>query len=394
MIDKTVLFFQSNSWNHDNLKQRGLTEAAQRLGWRVQLVAKAQVSGSALYEILGFWNPLGCIVDCGNRASIPPPADFGTTPVVYLDCQRGLFGDKANYVSHDSAATVALCVRELMSLSLVNFAYVGHFGRQYWSEDRRRQFVDIIAAHGLRHREFAPDIPTGELEFRRGLETFLQKLPRPCGLLAVNDEIGEMVAVAASRLGIHIPDELALVSIDNNPDVCESLSPTLSSADVDFYHSGRLAAELLDRIIRRKLRSFESATFGPTRIVRRASSRPLADHAVATMIEHIRKNALGPLKAGDVAKLCKGSRRNAEKRFRKTVGHSIMDEIHSFRLAKAKNLLSNSSYQVSEIAGMCAYASESCFRKLFKSNTGVSPLAYRKRHGFLRRATPSIVLAV
>ena len=394
MIDKTVLFFQSTSWNHDNLKQRGLTEAAQRLGWRVQLVAKAQVSGSALYEILGFWNPLGCIVDCGNRASIPPPADFGATPVVYLDCQRGLFGDKANYVSHDSAATVALCVRELMSLSLVNFAYVGHFGRQYWSEDRRRQFVDIIAAHGLRHREFAPDAPTVELEFRRGLETFLLKLPKPCGLLAVNDEIGEMVVVAANRLGIRIPDELALVSIDNNPAVCESLSPTLSSADVDFCRSGRLAAELLHRIVRRKRRGFESETFGPTGIVRRTSSRPLPDSTIAMMIEHIRKNALGPLKAGDVAKLCKGSRRNAEKRFRKTVGHSIMDEIHSFRLAKAKNLLSNSSYQVSEIAGMCAYASESCFRKLFKSNTGVSPLAYRKRHSFLRRATPSIVRAV
>lgn len=379
MTDKTVLFFQCNSWNHDNLKQRGLSEAAQRLGWRVQLVANPEISDAVLNDILNFWNPLGCIVDCGNRASIPPPSDFGATQVVYLDCQRGLFGNKANYVSHDSAATVSLCVRELMSLGLVNFAYVGHFGRQYWSEDRRRQFVDIIAAHGLRHLEFAQDAPTVELEFRRGLETFLSKLPKPCSLLAVNDEIAEMVVVAANRLGIHIPDELALVSIDNNPDVCESLSPTLSSADVDFYRSGQLAAELLDRIVRGKRRSSESATFGPTRIIRRASSRPLADHTIAMMLEHIRKNALHPLKAGDVAKLCKGSRRNAEKRFRKIVGHSIMDEIHSFRLAKAKSLLSNSSYQVSEVAGMCAYASESCFRKLFKSNTGVSPLAYRKK---------------
>ena len=261
----------------------------QRLGWRVQLVANPEISDAVLNDILGFWNPLGCIVDCGNRASIPPPSDFGATQVVYLDCQRGLFGNKANYVSHDSAATVSLCVRELMSLGLVNFAYVGHFGRQYWSEDRRRQFVDIIAAHGLRHIEFAQDAPTVELEFRRGLETFLSKLPKPCSLLAVNDEIAEMVVVAANRLGIHIPDELALVSIDNNPDVCESLSPTLSSADVDFYRSGQLAAELLDRIVRGKRRSSESATFGPTRIIRRASSRPLADHTIAMMLEHIRK---------------------------------------------------------------------------------------------------------
>ena len=379
MQDQTILFFQSNSWNHDNLKQRGLAEAAQLFDWRVQIVANPDVSGNALRDILDFWNPLGCIIDCGNRTSIPPPADFGNKPVIYLDCKHGLFGDKANYVSHDSTATVALCARELLSLGLVNFAYVGYFCSQYWSENRQRQFVKIIDSHGFRHREFAPNAPTREFEFRRGLETFLSKLPKPCGLLAVNDEIGEMVAVAANRLGIHIPDEIALVSIDNNPNICESLSPTLTSANVDFYRSGRLAAELLNRLVRRKRRSFESVTFGPTRIIRRASSRPLADHTIAIMIEHIRKNALRPLKAGDVAKLCKGSRRNAEKRFRKTVGHSIMDEIHSFRLAKAKNLLSNSSYQVSEIAGMCAYASESCFRKLFKSNTGVSPLAYRKR---------------
>ena len=379
MTAKTVLFFQSNSWNHDNHKQRGLSEAAQRLGWRVQLVVNPHVSGDALHEMLGFWNPLGCIVDCGNRASIPPPADFGSTPVVYLDCQRGLFGNKANYVSHDSAATVSLCLRELMSIGLVNFAYVGHFGRQYWSEERRLQFIDVIAAHGFRHSEFASEAPSAELGFRRGLETFLSKLPKPCGLLAVNDEIGEMVVVAANRLGIRIPDELALVSIDNNPDVCESLSPTLSSADVDFYDSGRLSVELLSRIVQRRRRIPECETFGPTRIVRRASSRPLADHAIAAMIEHIRKNALGPLKAGDVANLCKGSRRNAEKRFRKAVGHSIMDEIHSVRMSKAKNLLSGSRYQISEIAHMCAYDSESCFRRLFKSSTGVSPLAYRKR---------------
>lgn len=378
MNGDTVLFFQSNSWNHDNLKQNGVNEVAHRIGWRVQLIASADVRGASLRNLLEFWNPLGCVIDCGNREIIPPPLDFGKTPVVYLDCRKGLFGKTANYVSHDAIATVRLCARELLSRGLVHFAYVGHYGHQNWSEDRKNAFSEIISAHGFRLRIFAPDLPTGELEFRKGLETFLSKLPRPCGLLAVNDEIGEMTTVAANRLQLRMPDDLAVISIDNNPRVCESLTPTLSSVEVDFHRAGELAIELLHRLVSRKTRANLSATFGPVRVIHRSSSSNLADCAAAVMSEHIRKNAFSPLRASEVTGLAKGSRRNAEKRFRKATGHSILEEIHAVRLSKAKELLLKSNYQIPEIANMCGYASESYFRKLFRTSTGLSPLKFRQ----------------
>ncbi len=379
MADSTVLFFHSNSWNHDNLKQDGLAEAARRFDWRVQLVASRNVSGEGLAELLSFWHPVGCIFNCGDRESIPMPEDFGTTPVVYLDCQSGLFGPKANYVSHDSAETIRMCAKELMGLGVVHFAFVGHFKRPYWSEVRRRQFMEIVGAHGFPFRCFAPETAIPELEFRTELSRFLERLPTPCGLVAASDEIGEMVVVAAKRLSIRIPEHVSVVSIDNNPAVCEALSPTLTSVEIDFRAAGRLSAELLDKAIRRKRRVFETATFGPIRLVRRASSRVFSDGLAASMAELIRKRALEPIRAGDVARLGKGSRRSAEMRFRKSAGHTIMDEIHAVRLEKAKALLRYGGLPVSEVAYQCGYSSESYFRRLFKSATGLSPLKFRRR---------------
>ena len=380
MSAETVLFFQSNSWNHDNLKKNGLFETAHGFGWRIQIIAAPDVSENSLRDILNFWHPLGCVFDCGNRANIPSPTAFGSIPVIYLDCHAGIFGKNANYVSHDSKATIELCARELLSSNFVNLAYVGHYHRQFWAEERRDYFHKLIRAHGLRLNEFAPSKSLDEFEFRQGLEKFLKAIPKPCGLLTVNDEIGEMTIIAANRLHIRIPDELSIISIDNNPRVCETLSPTLSSVEVDFFRSGVLAAELLQRIRSKRKRSFESATFGPIKLIRRASSNSLADCAAAAMTEHIRQNALSPLRAGDVVRLSHGSRRNAEIRFRKATGHSIVDEIHAIRLAKAKELLLKSNYQIAEIVNQCGYSSESYFRKLFRASTGLSPREFRVQH--------------
>lgn len=378
-MDGTILFFQGHSWNHDNLKQNGLFEAAKRFDWRVQIIASTDLSAADIRNILRFWKPLGCVFDCGNSTSIPSPETFGQIPIVYLDCRKGLFGTKGSYVYHDSLASTELCARELLSLGFVNFAYVGHYRHLFWSEERKARFREIISAHRLHLKVFAPVQDVSEFEFRKDLEDFLRTLPKPCGLLTVNDEIGEMVLVAANRLGIWIPKEMSVVSIDNNARICESLTPTLSSAEIDFHRAGRLAAELLKRILPKRNRNGESAAFGPIKLIRRASSSAIADRAAAEMCEHIRRNAFVPLRAGEVAALSDGSRRNAEKRFRKATGRSIMEEIHAVRLAKAKDLLANSSYQIAEITGMCGYASESYFRRLFRAKTGMAPLAFRRQ---------------
>lgn len=378
MSEKTVLFFHSASWNHDTLKFDGLSDAAKRLGWRVQPIHQPDISESFLHEILTYWHPLGCIVNCGNRAVLPPPEQFGKVPVLYLDCRADVFGTRASTVSHDAHATVRLCAKELMKLGLTNFAYVGHFGHQFWSDERKREFEEIVRLHGLHLDIFAPNEPVPELAFRRKLQTFLRNVSKPCGILAANDEIGEIVIVTANRLALDIPSELAVISIDNNPSVCESLKPTLSSVEVDFYRAGQVSADLLARLAKGKCRHAARECFGPIHVIHRASTRTIFDHAAADMVEHIRKNALTPLHARDVTRLADGCRRNAEKRFRKATGRSIMGEIHAIRMAKAKELLTHSSYAIPEIANACGYASEAYFRTLFKAATGHAPLAFRK----------------
>jgi len=192
------------------------------------------------------------------------------------------------------------------------------------------------------------------------------------------------VIAAAVRLGLDVPDDIAVVGIDNEEIICENTHPTLSSVCPDFEGAGERSVGLLRRLLDSpRLKPCEEK-YNPVRIVRRESTLRMLTHdaAVAKALEDIRLKACGGLTAHDVLASFPMARRRAEIRFRQAVGHSVLDEIQRVRIEKAKELLArNAELSMTAIANFCGYTSATVLCKTFKAHVGSSPSDWRGKIG-------------
>lgn len=240
-------------------------------------------------------------------------------------------------------------------------------------------FASALKLHGYTPLIFSAPPNVKELRRRKLLAEWLKSLPRPCGVFAVNDALAEEICAMASSAGIHIPDELAVIGVDDDSVICERTNPSLTSIRLDFEQGGYMCAELLDRKIHDSRFMQISLKYGPVLIVRRGSTRRFAqtDRRVAKAVEYIRRNACEGVGTLEVAGKMGLSRRMAEVLFRRYVNRSIHEEIVSVRLERVKVLLSNLRQDISSIASMCGWSSESALRKTFKERFGVSMREWR-----------------
>ena len=221
---------------------------------------------------------------------------------------------------------------------------------------------------------FEPGGPDSVSAFFASIRPWLRALPKPCGLLAANDISGDLVLQACRMERLGVPEQIAVIGIDNDELVCAHTTPTLSSVRADFEQSGYLAAKLLDDIASGRAAAPCEVHFGATDIVRRNSTRKFArrDDAVRRVLELIRARACEGLSAAEVCKEIGGSRRQAEARFRAFANRSIGQEIAAVRVERAKSLLIKRSMAIGAIAGACGYESDSALRRAFKKATGLS----------------------
>lgn len=379
-----VLYFQSQSKVNSGEKLGGVQDIAAKCGWHVQVV-EGLPQGKKLDSLIRFWNPVGAIVECGGTAATVDPSAFGALPVVFLDHDPSCLPKNAFCVTHDSAETARMAARELLSCGVAHFAFVPYPERRFWSEERERGYVSALALNGrgchVFHGAPSPKDPT---RYQRELRAFISELPRPCALFAANDRIAAEVLVAAAFAGVKVPDDLAVVGVDDAAEICERTEPALTSVKPDFRRGGELAALLLLARLRDKsgFRGSRRRTFGPLAVVRRASTRRLGrrDDAVSDALDLIRREGCGGLSARDVLGRFGCSRRRAEMRFRKATGHSVLDEIHAVRLERAKRLLAG-SMELKAISDFCGFENPNSLRKFFKSATGMTMSAWRRQHG-------------
>ena len=206
-------------------------------------------------------------------------------------------------------------------------------------------------------------------------------IAKPCAIFAANDNVAAEILTAAAQSGFNVPRDIAVCGVDNFIPVCEHTAPTLTSIQPDFLLAGELAARTLNDIIKRGNSNFTPVrlTFGPAGIIRRASTRTSTryDPEVTAAMELIRRHACEGISSADALAAFKCSRRMAEIRFRQIAGHSILDEIQSIRLEKAKSLLADSKLDISAIANFCGFSAAKAFWKFFHKKTGLSPSQWR-----------------
>lgn len=375
---ETVLFFvYSNKYICAN-RIAGAHRYAERRGWNIQVVERnnrrLDVKG-----VIDFWKPIGIIAECGGGIPELSRKMIGKIPLVYLDEDPNGEKGRALYVNSDSPLVGELAAKELLLLNLPHYAFVGWRKPRFWSEDRRKAFQAAVRLHGKDC--FVFECPPKASDERRKalLGKWIKALPKPCGIFAVHDPVAEDVLQQAAALGLAVPEDIAVIGVDDDPIICERTTPPLTSIGLDFEQGGFLCAQLLDDCIRDPKFRDAKLRYGVTSITRRLSTRSLktGDRRVARAIALIRRTACEGVTVPMVAAVMGLKRRMAEIVFRRETGHSIHDEICDVRLERVETLLRNPRQQISVLAEQCGWKSPAALRAAFHAKHGKSPAEWR-----------------
>lgn len=215
------------------------------------------------------------------------------------------------------------------------------------------------------------------------LGKWLAQIPKPIGVMGCNDDWAHRALNLCGRLGIKVPDEMAILGVDNDELFNSLVTPSLSSIAIPAEEIGFQAAQMLEQILSGEPLGDRAQILAPLRIVPRKSTDVLsvADPDVVKAIRFIRAHAGIPLKVDAVVDSVPLSRRSLERRFSKVLGHSISDEIMKAHVERAKLLLTTTDLPISEIAAACGLVSSTRLGIVFRASLGESPTEYRKRAG-------------
>lgn len=287
----------------------------------------------------------------------------------------------------DNAAMGRMAAEHLLDRGFKNFAYCG-FEDMFGARRRGESFCRRIDEAGFQTYVYKQPKPRGRRSWEYEqvfMADWLTSLPKPVGLMTCTDDRSQDVVEACKIAGLHVPEELAIIGVDNDELVCELSGPPLSSIALNTQRSGYEAAELLDKMMSRKRKKFADQTIvvHPTHIVTRQSTEILAmeDRDVAAAVRFIRRHAGQVIQVGDVADAVAVSRRSLEQRFRRELGRSVLAEIKRARVDQVARMLVETNLSVSQIALALGYSGVENIARYFRSEKGMSPLAYRKLYG-------------
>jgi LacI family transcriptional regulator len=213
------------------------------------------------------------------------------------------------------------------------------------------------------------------------LTSWLVRLPRPCGIMACNDDRGLQLLDACRRGGVVVPDDIAVIGVDNDPLVCALATPPLTSIDVNPQRVGFEAAALLARMMRGGNAPKRGLFFDQCRVVTRQSTDALAleDADLARAVRFIRDRACSGLRVDDVLDEVPLSRSVLERRFKQMLGRTPKAEILAVQMEHARQLLIDTKLSLEEVASRCGFRGAKYFSDIFLLKVGTRPAKYR--HG-------------
>jgi LacI family transcriptional regulator len=279
-----------------------------------------------------------------------------------------------------------MAAEHLLDRGLRHFAYCG-FDDIFWSVERGETFAAAIAEAGFKtHFYKQPKSRAKQLWKTEQLvmADWLKSLPKPVGLMACNDDRGQQVIDACKIAALNMPDDVAIIAVDNDQLVCGLTDPTLSSVNLNFERAGYESAELLGKLMAGEVKTTDHEIIvHSTHVVTRQSTDILAieDQEVVKALRFIREHAKEPIQVIDVTDVVTVSRRSLERRFRKVLGRSVHDHIRRVRIDQVVRMLLETHLAVSQIALDLGYPGIDHIARDFRREKGMSPVAYRKKYG-------------
>ena len=254
-----------------------------------------------------------------------------------------------------------------------SYAFIPTATAMRWSTFRERGYRLELGKHGIIPRKPKP---------HNDLKEFLLSLPKPAAVFASSDYDAIQTIETCHDIGVRIPDQLAILGVDNDELLCNSSRPTLSSIHPDHVSLGFQGAKALDYLMtKRRLPKSIPTAIQALKIVERDSSHiiPPAGHLIRDALTFIRENALKGISVDDVARELHVSKRLLYARFKQMQEEPIHQTLLNIRLGEVKRKLTHTSLPVKAIAEECGFGSGNRLSHLFKERFGLSPADYRVR---------------
>jgi LacI family transcriptional regulator len=287
-------------------------------------------------------------------------------------------------VGIDNRALVQAAFRHLADCGFRRFGFLGlPQGRNTWMDLRRGLFEQLVRASGSECHTFEPrprrEPATWEQE-QEQIAAWVLRLPKPVGVMACNDDRGQQLLDACRRVNVAVPEDVAVIGVDNDEILCNLASPPLSSVDVNTRKVGYEAATLLGRMMAGAPAPAEPVLLAPGGVVRRQSTDVLAtdDRELAEAIRLIRENACSGLRLKDFERMTSLPRRTLERRTLKLLGRSPKEEITRVQIERAKRLLAETELPVAAVAEKCGFGQPKYFSQVFHERVGIPPSDYRR----------------
>ena len=311
------------------------------------------------------------ILKIAERFNVP---FVGVDVPVDVDCKAS--SGRAVLLNVDSRQIGTEAARVLYAENYASYGFVSAFSDMTWSKLRKESFIREFHQLGVKDIGVAPE---DAMQDASGLVAWLRSMPKPCGVFASNDYCANQVLRTCAAAGLKVPDDLAVLGVDDDPIFCVHTKPSLSSLHPDFEAEGYVAARAMAALLSGRRISRLSMVGGTVTCTHRTSTAPCspAGRLVRKAEEIIAARALTGLSSDILASELGISRRLLDQRFRQITGRSVRDSIEALRLDNVKRLLKGSVLTHQEIAASSGFSSAVYLETVFVKRFGMTMSSYR-----------------
>lgn len=292
----------------------------------------------------------------------------------------GVCENRFPLVHVDDAAIARLVAEHFRSRHFVHYAFYGIAGEN-WSQRRASAYREACrGAKSFSLLETSRESAGLKGDATRQLHEWLRNLPKPVAMMVCSDQRGLELLEACLAENLSVPEEIAVIGVDNDTALCEISAPPLSSVRGGHFNVGFEAAKLLDAILGGESPPEASLLVRPNGLVERDSSnlQAITDPLVARGVRYIREHLADSITNDTISRAAGLSRTLFQKRFREATGQSVREFILGRRIERALLLIRETDLPLAEVAVLCGFRHQEYLGQVVKQATGDTPGAIRK----------------
>lgn len=375
-IQPRILLAYNSNGHADRQMFRGFHMIAGEQNW---LVLHVQ-SSDGISATVGKWDPHVVVVGSGPFANWPAETWAGR-PLIGMNVNSP--GRQIASVRPDDSAIGAAAANHLLAKGFKIFSTFMIGGQYPWAIERTDGFSKTIQAHAgkiVSTHVFSES--QADLLSKQGMGQWARSLPKGTAVLAPCDDWAATLILSCRIAGVDVPDELAVMGVDDDDLVCEMCQPHLSSVRIPWQEIGRATAHLVEGVLRTGHCPTNGTLLAPAGIIERRSTELTAvDHpVVAQALRYLRSRAYEPMQVGDVVNHVVTNRRWLERAFRRYLGRTILQEIQRAHMDRARHLLATTALPMPSVARGSGFGhSTARFSHSFHKEVGMTPTEYRRK---------------